>query len=56
MPGHVTAALMVRETTRRHLTEPAPPRRRRTRHVTARALRAAANRLEPAPARPRLGV
>jgi hypothetical protein len=57
MPGHVTAALMVRETTRRRLTEPSPARRRTTRRVGARALRAAANRREPVPAaQPRTGV
>jgi hypothetical protein len=48
MPGHVPAALMAREATRRKLTEPPrEPRPRRPRRAAARALLAAAHRLDP---------
>jgi len=49
MPGHVTAALMARESTRRYLTEPPrePRPRRRPRRAAARLLQAAAHRLDP---------
>lgn len=57
MPGHVTAAFMAREATRRKLAEPPPEPRRRPRRAAARVLQAVAHRLDPcvtAPARPRL--
>jgi hypothetical protein len=46
LPGHVVAAVMVREATRRRLSEPPREPRRRVRRVTARALYAAARRLD----------
>jgi hypothetical protein len=54
MNGQSIAGLMVRETTRRHLTEaPHEPRPRRSRRTAARALQALAHRLDagvaPAP-------
>jgi hypothetical protein len=58
MPGHVIALDMAREATRRKLTEPPrEPRPRRPRRLAARALQAAAHRLDPsvtAPPRPHL--
>ena len=58
MQGHVPAALMAREATRRKLTEPQPERRpRRPRSAAARVLQAAAHRLDPGvTAPPRLGL
>jgi hypothetical protein len=51
MPGHVIAAVMVRETTRRHIAEPRRARPRHAHFATARALRAIANHREPTAAR-----
>ena len=53
--GHIVAAHMVRETTRRHLAEPrreAAPRR--PRRVVAHALQAFAHRLDPCVAPPQV--
>jgi hypothetical protein len=49
MPGHIIAAQLARESTRRRIAESPPERRRRRRRAAAaRVLRAAANRLDPA--------
>jgi hypothetical protein len=48
MNGQPVAILMALEATRRGIHEPPPePRPRRTRRVAARALQAAAHRLDP---------
>jgi hypothetical protein len=48
MSGHVIAAIMARESTRRRLTEPPrEPRPRRPRRVAAHVLQIAAHRLDP---------
>jgi hypothetical protein len=58
MPGHIPAALMAREATRRKLTEPQRELRpRRPRSAAARILQVAAHRLDPGvTAPPRLGL
>jgi hypothetical protein len=47
MSGHVVAAAMIRETTRRHVSEPRPVAARR-RKAVAVVLQRAAHRLDPA--------
>jgi hypothetical protein len=48
MPGHVIAAQMARESTRRRLSEPPrEPRPRRPRRAVALVLQATAHRLDP---------